>query len=264
MVATANHMGGSPEEEFGRLLRELRTRAGGDSSYRLLALKTSIPASTLHNVFSGMGLTSWENTEKLLGALDAHPRQAEQIRRAWEETRRARELLRARAARPPGLDERAAPSTPVVIHGDGSTVYVNNVADSGGGSPAHEPPPLIPDMDGHALKPDPLKATTFDELIESMQEFRAWAGRPSTRDLAIRSGGEFSHSTISNILFKEPGRKPPLKLGYVRGFIRACGGDEEDLKRWVTAWRRIDQGKAAPHARADNVIAMKPPAEPAS
>jgi len=270
MAVTAKNAGGeSPEDEFRQLLHNLRASAEVQS-LRGLAEEASIPVSSLHGIFSGSHLPTRDTLDRLLVVLRASSLQTVPIWRAWSEAARAREARRASRARPTGQDGHAGTRTPdpLVIHNDGGTVYVN-AADSGGDSPVRKPPALIPDMDGHALKPNPLEAATFDELIELMREFRAWAGRPSTRDLAHQSGGEFSHATISKVLSSRPGGKPPLKLGYVRGFICACGGDEEEQKRWITAWRRIDQGKAAPRGpHTSNVFAMKPntgtPAEPAS
>lgn len=271
MVARARHTGGgSPEGEFwqlvsdfGQMLRGLR-QSSGNPSIRVMADRMSLSPAGLSDVLFGRRVPSWKVTERLLRELDASPFQAEQIRRAWENVDSARKLRRTGPAGPADRAGQAIPSGTVVINGDGSTVYVSNAAGSGSGPPPGEPPALIPDLDGHALKPDPLQATTFDELTEFMREFRAWAGHPSSRTLASRSGGEFSHATIIKLLSSQPGWKPPLKLGYVRGFIHACGGDDEDLSRWITAWRRIDQGKAAPHARHARVIVIKPPAEPAS
>lgn len=261
MAFRARHAdGGSPGGEFSQMLCNLRESAGNAPVHRLSASAEMLP-STLNAIFTGQVLPKWGTAERLLGALNASPREAERIRGAWEKASRDWTARRASAAQPLADDKQSAPRRPgtLVINGDGSTIYVGNAVGSGG---IHEPPALIPDLDGHALKPDPLTATTFDELIELMREFRAWAGHPSSRDLASRSAGEFSHATISKLLSSQPGGKPPLKLGYVRGFIHACGGDDEDLRRWVTAWRRIDQGKAAPHARHARVIAIKPPAGP--
>jgi hypothetical protein len=261
MAATVRHADdGAPDNEFLQKLHHLR-RSFGEPNLHMMSASASIERSTLHAIFSGQVFPKWGTTERLLQALNASPLEVEQIRKEWQKAYRAW-AARALAARDLADDKQAVPRSPgsLIINGNGSTIYVGNASGPGG---SHEPPALIPDMDGHALKPDPLEATTFEELTELMREFRAWAGHPSSRDLASRSAGEFSHATISKLLSSQPGRKPPLKLGYVRGFIHACGGDDEDLSRWITAWRRIDQGKAAPHAPA-KVIAIKPPAEPAS
>jgi DNA-binding CsgD family transcriptional regulator len=97
---------------------------------------------------------------------------------------------------------------------------------------------------GHSDKPDPLSAGTLSELEDHLRSLWAWAGRPSSRDLAASSGGAFSHATVSKIMHNSP-RKPVLKLKYVLGIVRACGCDQEEQQRWVAAWRtssRADLG----------------------
>ena len=78
-----------------------------------------------------------------------------------------------------------------------------------------------------ARKPDPLSARTPSELEDRLRSLWAWAGRPSSRRLADRSGGAFSHATVSKLIHEKPG-KPTLKLEYVLGLVRACGADQAE------------------------------------
>lgn len=115
-------------------------------------------------------------------------------------------------------------------------------------------PEQIGDLTGYALKPDPLTAKSLTDLEKLLRDLWTWAGYPSSRILASRSGGAFSHATISKLIYDKPG-KPNLKLPYVLGFVRACGGDQDEQKRWVTAWRNI-----VGESRAINPLVHKPPA----
>lgn len=98
-------------------------------------------------------------------------------------------------------------------------------------------PEQVSDLDGYRLKPDPLEAQSLAELEDFLRKLWVWAGQPSSRRLAARSGGAFSHATI-NKLIHDKTEKPALKLQYLLGFVRACGVDEGEQKHWVTAWRR--------------------------
>lgn len=115
--------------------------------------------------------------------------------------------------------------------------------------PGDETKRLIEDVSGHDLKPDPLRASSPEELETMLREFWLWAGRPSPRDVARASGGAFSHGTISKLLLETSDRPPPLKLAYVQGCIRGCLGDEEEIRRWTTAWRMVHLSNGRQSAR---------------
>lgn len=92
------------------------------------------------------------------------------------------------------------------------------------------------------LKPNPLAARTDAQLERLLRRFWIWSGRPACRKIAVRAGeGVFSHTTISKLLNDRPGT-PPLRLEYVQGVIRGCGGDESEEELWAMAWRRIHLG----------------------
>lgn len=45
---------------------------------------------------------------------------------------------------------------------------------------------------------------------------------------------------MAGLLAEQPrGKRPPFKLAYLQGIIRACGGDEAELARWTKAWRLV-------------------------
>ncbi|MFI7228377.1 hypothetical protein ACIBO5_34600 [Nonomuraea angiospora] len=90
-------------------------------------------------------------------------------------------------------------------------------------------------MEGYALKPDPLAAQNPAEFVELMKQYRIWAGEPSYRELVRRARNAFGASTLCEAL--KSTRLPPLKL--VEAFVWACSGCENDLRTWVTAWRRL-------------------------
>jgi DNA-binding CsgD family transcriptional regulator len=125
------------------------------------------------------------------------------------------------------------------------------------------PPEQIRDLGNWARKPDPLSARTLPELEDHLRSLWAWAGRPSSRTLASRANGAFSHATACKLIYGKT-RKPILRLEYVLGLVVACGADEAEQERWATAWRgvtRNPQGGGTPGAPAPNK-GRKPPAEP--
>uniref|UniRef100_UPI003F497EB0 helix-turn-helix domain-containing protein n=1 Tax=Sphaerisporangium sp. CA-236357 TaxID=3240030 RepID=UPI003F497EB0 len=132
--------------------------------------------------------------------------------------------------------EKAVMIRRVEHRGRAETAAVNKVR------PAVEVPRQIEDAAGYSYKPDPLTATTPGELVDRMRQFRIWAGEPSLRTLAQRSGGAFAASTLCKVLNGE--RLPGQDL--IEAFIRACGGSEEDVQRWVT----VRRGLRVPPAKA--------------
>ncbi|MGP3920562.1 hypothetical protein [Nonomuraea sp. 10N515B] len=125
--------------------------------------------------------------------------------------------------------------------------------------PAARAEPVIPDAPGFSLKPDPFSAQSVAELEELARQFWRWAGEPSSREVAKRSQKTFSHATIAKFLYDRPGQ-PVLKMHYLLGLIRGCGGDAEEQQRWVTAWRLLQQqASTAPHgARTLRSVASEP------
>lgn len=99
--------------------------------------------------------------------------------------------------------------------------------------------PQIADAAGFDLKPNPLTATTSAEYIEALRQYRAWSGHPSWRTMAKRAGQAVVHSTMYAAM---NGDTLP-KLDVVRAIVIGCGGGEDDLSVFVTAWRRLATGR---------------------
>jgi hypothetical protein len=96
-------------------------------------------------------------------------------------------------------------------------------------------PPLV----GDDLEPDPARAQTREEFVTLLREFWQWAGGHATRDLVAWSGGAFSRTTVADLLAHAPRKRPPVTLFYVQSLIRACGGKDDRVGSWTTAWRRL-------------------------
>lgn len=98
----------------------------------------------------------------------------------------------------------------------------------------------ISDASGFDLKPDPLTATTPAEFIEALRQYKFWSGDPSWRSMAKRAGQAVVHSTMYAAM---NGDALP-KLDVVKAIIIGCGGGEDDLSSFASAWRRIASGRA--------------------
>lgn len=100
-------------------------------------------------------------------------------------------------------------------------------------------PEPVPDTEGYDLKPDPLAAQTAAELVAALREYRVWAGEMPWRKIAAAAGQTVAYSRLFTALRSD--ELPDLTV--VRTLIVGCGGREEELQRWVTAWRRIRMGR---------------------
>jgi hypothetical protein len=108
-------------------------------------------------------------------------------------------------------------------------------------SPASKTPGRqIADTTGFDLKPNPLTVTSAAEFITTLRQYRAWSGDPSWRKMATRAGQAVVHSTMHAAI---SGDALP-KFDVVKAFVIGCGGSEEDLRAFITAWRRLDSGRA--------------------
>lgn len=141
------------------------------------------------------------------------------------------------------IDQGADVGNTVVINNHRGTIYVQPERRMHR-LPAEQAEPVVPDAPGYSLKPDPFSAQSAAELEELARQFWRWAGEPSSREVARRSQQAFSHATIAKFLYDRPG-KPVLKMHYLLGLIRGCGGDAEEQQRWITAWRLLQQQQAS-------------------
>ena len=96
----------------------------------------------------------------------------------------------------------------------------------------------IGDADGFDLKPDPLTATTPAQFNTALRHYRAWSGNPPWRKMAENAGQACVHSTMYAAV--NAGTLPKLEV--VKAIITGCGGSDDDLRAYATAWRRITTG----------------------
>jgi hypothetical protein len=80
-----------------------------------------------------------------------------------------------------------------------------------------------------------VEATDAASLIRTLNDFRAYAGDPSFREMERGCGRLRSHSTLHRVL---TGDRMPTQVE-VKAVILGCGGTEEDVSRYVSAWRQI-------------------------
>jgi hypothetical protein len=99
----------------------------------------------------------------------------------------------------------------------------------------------IGDASGYDLKPDPLTASTPAQFIRVLWQYKVWSGDPSWRKMAARAGQTVVHSTMHAAM---NGDALP-KLDVVKAIITGCGGGEDDLRSFATAWRRIEAARAS-------------------
>jgi len=94
----------------------------------------------------------------------------------------------------------------------------------------------ISDADGYDLRPDPLAAQTPADFTAALRKFRIWAGNPSLRKISKHtSDPHVAPSTLCSAL-----RRDALPTyAVVQAIITACGGSEEDQKRFTTSWRKL-------------------------
>ena len=105
--------------------------------------------------------------------------------------------------------------------------------------PAASTSPLAPpldDADGHDLRPDPLSATTPAELMECARKYRIWAGNRGLRVMSLHIRHALSAQALSNLLRSD---QLPRQSENLRLLIEACGGDVDDQRRFITAWRHF-------------------------
>jgi len=113
----------------------------------------------------------------------------------------------------------------------------------------------IGDADGLDLKPDPLTAATPAELITILWRYRAWSGNPPWRKMAQQASQAVVHSTMYAAM---NGTALP-KLDVVRAIIIGCGGSDDDVRAFTTAWRRIASGQIpSPPASGEYLTALQP------
>ncbi|MGI5330984.1 hypothetical protein [Actinomadura nitritigenes] len=109
-------------------------------------------------------------------------------------------------------------------------------------------PQVIEDAAGAGFKPDPATAGSTAEMRRLLREYWEWAGEFGSRRVAAASGGAFSHATAAKLIAADS--KVPLRLEYVAGMIRGCGGGDADQRAWVAAFRRVRAAARTPRLKA--------------
>lgn len=94
----------------------------------------------------------------------------------------------------------------------------------------------IADARGYDLKPNPLTATTPAEFITTLWQYRAWSGDPSWRKMAQRAEQAVVHSTMHTAMHADT----LPKFEVMKAIVIGCGGGDDDLRAFATAWRKIE------------------------
>jgi hypothetical protein len=93
------------------------------------------------------------------------------------------------------------------------------------------------------LRPDPARIRDTDDLLAALCDYRAWAGDPSYRKMAITAGQMVTATTMREALVGD--RLPPLAT--VTAVLRGCGAAGEYEERFAAAWQRCSgAGDGAP------------------
>jgi hypothetical protein len=239
-------------------------RAAGADGIEVIAAVASIPSIDVWRLLSGgypPTARSWRRIERILTVCQASRGVErvvaardlfEQIVRVGGEqdllAMRSVELDRRRRGIEQGIGSgprsRAAEADtgpiaikpPTADEADKASAGKTDVVEEDTRSEAPFTPPAIPDLRGHDQRPDPLRARTEPQFVALMRDYRAWAGKPSLREMERRCAKQISYSTFRNMLNSGA---VPAKLCTVQTFVEVLGGTAEDLQRWATAWRRF-------------------------
>lgn len=99
-------------------------------------------------------------------------------------------------------------------------------------------PVRLPDTAAHDTRPDPLSASTAAEFVDVLCRYPD-LGRPALLPVMAASSGQLATaSTLHTALHSATLPRLEIALAVITG----CGGDEEDRRRFATAWRRIQLG----------------------
>ncbi|WP_291416744.1 ABC transporter permease [Actinophytocola sp.] len=114
------------------------------------------------------------------------------------------------------------------------------------------------DPSGDTGRPDPTGATTPTEFVEALRRLKRWTGWGYRRleRQAAAAGHVLPRSTVTAALARDALPREDL----VAAFARACGCDDGETARWVTARRGL---AAAPGSRPPDGTRPSTPAAPA-
>jgi hypothetical protein len=100
------------------------------------------------------------------------------------------------------------------------------------------------------LMPDPASARTAADFVAVLRKYRAWSGDVPWRTIAARAKQKRVHSTIYNAMRRDD--LPTLEV--VKAIIIGCGGGEDDLCAFTSAWQRINAVSAATHIEGPGLL----------
>jgi hypothetical protein len=100
---------------------------------------------------------------------------------------------------------------------------------------------IIPDAPGQDHEPDPVDVATVEQLVDLLGKLHVWAGEKPLRELSRNINGEVAHSTFS-VMLNNRSKLPPQRT--LVSFVRALGCAEDDVSRWVSAWRRVRNNRS--------------------
>lgn len=178
-------------------LRALRRDAG--LTYRQMAMRCELVASTLSQAANGRDLPSWTTVSAYVYACGGKPASWKDL---YEQARTASNI------------------DPVEQEPAQSASLVDSTARR---------------FAGAGSVPDPRNATGPGEFVEALKLVRIWAGQPSLREISARAGHRLPHTTLFSMLARQtlPRWDPTVT------FLRACGIEEEDIAAWGTTWNRL-------------------------
>jgi hypothetical protein len=117
--------------------------------------------------------------------------------------------------------------------------------------------PQMEDVAGFSTKPNPLTATTAAEFMAALRQYRKWAGSPAYRRMAKRAGQVCVHSTMHAALIRDDLPRQEV----MRAIVIGCEATPEDVRAFVTAWRRINSGQETNRTEGTGPLPAPVPAE---
>ena len=91
-----------------------------------------------------------------------------------------------------------------------------------------------------ACKPDPATVRTAADLIAALSQYKNWSPKVSWRKMAARSRQKVVHSTMFTAMH---GTALP-KLEVVQAIVIGCGGSDDDVQAFTSAWHRVSSSAA--------------------
>jgi len=106
--------------------------------------------------------------------------------------------------------------------------------------PADAPPGQLSQPGQPGQRPDPAAARTAAQLTTMLGQYQAWSADPCWATIAARSRHTIGHAAVRAALHGTA--LPSLTL--LTAVITGCGGSQDDLNAFTTAWQRINAASA--------------------